>query len=101
MQALSEHLISSAKNYKELFNVMLSGYNSTLSLLNHTNLGKYFNEKKLFTPPLGTCNDEINNYTCTCDPGYTSYNCSVDIDECQSSPCIHGKLFFYEKDIIW
>lgn len=44
---------------------MLSGYNSTLSLLNHTNLGKYFNEKKLFTPPLGTCNDEINNYTCT------------------------------------
>lgn len=25
----------------------------------------------------GTCNDEINDYTCTCVPGYTDKNCST------------------------
>ena len=35
----------------------------------------------------------MNNYTCQCEPGYTAYNCSLEIDECQSSPCIYGKHF--------
>ena len=39
---------------------------------------------------LGTCVDMVNNYSCQCQPGYTGYNCSFEIDECQSSPCING-----------
>ena len=36
-------------------------------------------------------------YTCHCENGYTGYDCSVEIDECQSSPCVHGKdlQFFF------
>lgn len=25
----------------------------------------------------GNCTDHINNYTCTCTPGYTGRNCSI------------------------
>lgn len=38
----------------------------------------------------GTCVDQINGYKCQCQPGYTGIDCDVDIDECQSSPCING-----------
>ena len=41
---------------------------------------------------IGTCVDQINGYKCQCQPGYTGIDCSVDIDECQSSPCINGKV---------
>ncbi|XP_052258974.1 mucin-like protein isoform X1 [Dreissena polymorpha] len=37
-----------------------------------------------------TCNDRINNYTCTCAPGLAGQNCDQDINECASSPCQHG-----------
>ena len=40
----------------------------------------------------GTCVDQINGYKCHCQPGYTGIDCDVDIDECQSSPCINGKV---------
>lgn len=30
----------------------------------------------------GVCHDAINSYNCTCDSGWTSSNCDVDIDEC-------------------
>ena len=40
----------------------------------------------------GTCVDQINGYKCQCQPGYTGIDCDVDIDECQSSPCINGKV---------
>lgn len=46
----------------------------------------------LFSP--GNCSDLVNNYTCQCEPGYTGYNCSLEIDECQSSPCIYGKILW-------
>ena len=43
-----------------------------------------------YLPSLGTCIDMVNNYICQCQPGYTGFNCSFEIDECQSSPCING-----------
>ncbi|XP_045483741.1 protein crumbs isoform X3 [Harmonia axyridis] len=30
-------------------------------------------------------------YECVCIAGITGKNCEIDIDECQSSPCVHGK----------
>ena len=34
--------------------------------------------------------DRVNGYTCQCQQGYSGYDCNVEIDECQSSPCVHG-----------
>ena len=39
---------------------------------------------------MATCIDGINNYTCSCLPGYTGYQCEVNIDDCASAPCLHG-----------
>uniref|UniRef100_A0A914W9W7 EGF-like domain-containing protein n=1 Tax=Plectus sambesii TaxID=2011161 RepID=A0A914W9W7_9BILA len=37
----------------------------------------------------GTCNDlTVDDYTCTCNPGYTEKNCDLDINECSSDPCL-------------
>lgn len=52
----------------------------------------------------GACFDGVVLYWCDCDPGYTGYdceigaktlfiteqNCSADIDECESTPCVHN-----------
>ena len=37
-----------------------------------------------------TCLDGINNYTCTCSPGYSGRDCEVNIDDCEPEPCLHG-----------
>jgi hypothetical protein len=38
----------------------------------------------------GNCTDEIANYSCTCAPGYTNSDCSIQINECLSNPCGRG-----------
>ena len=35
----------------------------------------------------GSCINEINGYTCVCQPGFTGTECDIDIDECESDPC--------------
>ena len=40
---------------------------------------------------LGICYDVLNGYTCQCYDGFTGYDCAVNIDECKSNPCIHGR----------
>ena len=41
---------------------------------------------------VGACVDGVDSYTCQCQNGYTGYDCDVDIDDCQSFPCVHGEL---------
>ena len=38
----------------------------------------------------GTCEDGIDNYTCTCVPGYEGTHCTVEINECSTHPCVYG-----------
>ena len=50
------------------------------------------NECEIYTPceNNSTCTDLVNSYNCTCLPGYTGINCSVDINECDLDPCLQG-----------
>ena len=41
--------------------------------------------------PAGNCIDEVQGYTCRCLAGYSGQKCDVDIDDCSSFPCEHGK----------
>lgn len=38
----------------------------------------------------GTCIDGVNAFTCQCPDGYHDPTCQSQINECFSSPCIHG-----------
>ena len=38
----------------------------------------------------GICNDQENAYNCSCFGGFTDPDCTTDIDECVSDPCVHG-----------
>ena len=35
----------------------------------------------------GTCHDKVMEYKCTCDPGFTSFDCSIGINDCDPNPC--------------
>jgi protein crumbs len=34
---------------------------------------------------------QAEGYVCSCMPGYTGINCEVNINECESKPCLHGE----------
>jgi len=38
----------------------------------------------------GSCQNEINDFSCKCEPGYSGKKCDEDIDECAPNPCQHG-----------
>lgn len=42
----------------------------------------------------GTCQDGVNDYTCSCTLGYTGKNCSVRSDACGERPCQNGGTCF-------
>ncbi|XP_042333974.1 protein crumbs homolog 2 [Sceloporus undulatus] len=39
----------------------------------------------------GSCQDLFNAFSCACSPGWEGSLCEANIDDCKSSPCIHGK----------
>ena len=43
---------------------------------------------------MGKCIDGINDYTCTCDKGYTGRDCDIEINECESQPCMNGGVCY-------
>lgn len=42
--------------------------------------------------PLGTCSDQVDDYNCSCQAGFKGKNCSINIDECESKPCVNAIL---------
>ncbi|XP_039362428.1 protein crumbs homolog 2 isoform X5 [Mauremys reevesii] len=38
----------------------------------------------------GTCEDLFNSFRCTCSAGWEGPLCESNIDDCKSSPCVHG-----------
>lgn len=38
-----------------------------------------------------TCIDLVNEYQCSCVPGFTGHDCETNIDECANNPCQNGE----------
>ena len=39
----------------------------------------------------GICSDDVDEYSCRCTRGWSGENCGENVDECASSPCLHGQ----------
>ena len=37
------------------------------------------------------CESRHGLYHCNCQAGFTGPHCDINVDECSSSPCVHGK----------
>ena len=46
----------------------------------------------------GTCNDELNDYTCSCASGYTDDNCKTAPDFCTAGNKCNGNVCFNSLD---
>lgn len=42
----------------------------------------------------GSCIDGISSYQCHCKRGFIGTNCEINVNECLSSPCLHGRCLF-------
>lgn len=38
----------------------------------------------------GTCEDFGNSHLCICNEGYTGSYCAIELNECDSAPCLNG-----------
>lgn len=38
----------------------------------------------------GVCQDQFNEFNCSCSPGWEGELCEMEINECSSSPCVYG-----------
>ncbi|XP_069022251.1 LOW QUALITY PROTEIN: protein crumbs homolog 1-like [Embiotoca jacksoni] len=38
----------------------------------------------------GECQDQFNEFNCSCSPGWEGELCKTEIDECSSNPCVYG-----------
>ncbi|XP_044218713.1 protein crumbs homolog 1-like [Thunnus albacares] len=38
----------------------------------------------------GVCQDQFNEFNCSCTPGWEGELCETEINECSSDPCVHG-----------
>lgn len=38
----------------------------------------------------GQCEDQFNQFSCVCPPGWGGERCQSDLDDCASQPCAHG-----------
>ena len=38
----------------------------------------------------GECDDNLDSYSCRCQPGFLGDRCEEEVDECASSPCENG-----------
>ncbi|XP_061459939.1 protein crumbs homolog 2 [Rhineura floridana] len=38
----------------------------------------------------GSCQDLFNAFRCACGPGWEGLLCEANVDDCKSSPCVHG-----------
>ncbi|KAF7654641.1 hypothetical protein LDENG_00066730, partial [Lucifuga dentata] len=38
----------------------------------------------------GVCQDQFNEFNCSCSPGWEGEVCQTDINECLSDPCVYG-----------
>uniref|UniRef100_A0A3Q4B3V1 Uncharacterized protein n=1 Tax=Mola mola TaxID=94237 RepID=A0A3Q4B3V1_MOLML len=39
---------------------------------------------------LGVCQDQFNEFNCSCSAGWEGKLCETEINECSSGPCVHG-----------
>ena len=37
------------------------------------------------------CESRQEAYNCTCLPGFSGFDCDINIDDCSSNPCVNGK----------
>ena len=54
--------------------------------------------KKMFWESQSDIQDLLNAFTCTCAPGYTGRHCTLDINECRSTPCQNGGTCLNQVD---
>lgn len=46
----------------------------------------------------GTCQDGVNDYTCTCLSGFNGKNCNISLSKCLNNPCHNGATCHERND---